>query len=209
MNNLHLILECLYFVSGAVIAAFAGIGLKQLSITKEASRLSAKRESFRLAAERCDYYLTHVIPLINLLHLAIKEHDIKFFEKTTVVVKGESVKVESQASRAEIEKVLLITKQSAAAFNAMESFATFFTSGVADETVGFDSVGHTFCHTTREFLPDLIVYTKDGEYYQSIIKLFFIWNSRIESQRIVKKREALTKRLEEINNQTIYPVGTK
>ena len=59
---LRSILEIGYFLAGIVIAFFAGLGLKQISLTKKIATTSAKREALRFAAERCEYYANTCVP---------------------------------------------------------------------------------------------------------------------------------------------------
>ncbi len=65
--------------------------------------------------------------------------------------------------------------------NSMEAFSVFFISRVAAEEIAFSSVGETFCKTAKQFLP-IIVLTGKGHSFSNLVKLFLIWNERIESR---------------------------
>src|SRR5947209_7279974 len=117
MNTSHLILEWSYFASGVVLAIIAGIGLRQLTVAKNVAKINAKRESFRLAAEQCTFYLKHVVDALNAVDTAIIEHEITFFQKSSVEVKGDKVKVHSTASNAEHRELLEILEPLVDAYN--------------------------------------------------------------------------------------------
>lgn len=90
----------------------------------------------------------------------------------------------------------------------MECFASFFTSKVADEEIAFRAIGKTYCDATKDLLPNLIIHSKKG-YFTNIIELFFLWNNRLKKQDLQKKQISLEKELLNIDNETIYPLGTK
>ncbi len=180
-----------------------------MTITKEATRLSAKREAFRLAAERCEYYLNHVIPALHTLDCAIKDKGITLLEKTKVKIEGNSIQTESSATNEDLDDLISIGVEIATAFNTLEGFAIFFTTGVADERVGFASVGHTFCNSVRKYTPILALLFDDGKHYQQIRQLFCLWNSRIDSIELSKAKENVEERLRKINERAIVPIGTE
>jgi hypothetical protein len=209
MSIAHLILKWLYYTAGVAIAIIAGIGLRQLTITKETARTNAKREAFKLAADQCNYYVNHIIPLQDALDHAITDKKLAFFQKSSVEIAGETVKLTSSATPDDLDGLKSIVAESTAAYNAMEAFSVFFASGVADEHVGFSAVGTTFCTTTRKYLPHIVLYRGDEKYFRNIFKLFFLWHSRIESQKLAKQRQQIDSELSKIQNKFIRPIGTE
>ncbi|HVP36711.1 MAG TPA: hypothetical protein VMT04_06905, partial [Terriglobales bacterium] len=93
MNHMRTLLEILYFLSGPLVALFVFLGLRQLKISKDSMRLSAKRESFRLAAERCTHYAEHIIPVINEYDRLLKEKGCEFMTKADIEVSNNDFKV--------------------------------------------------------------------------------------------------------------------
>jgi len=65
---LRSILELCYFVAGIVIAVFAGLGLRQFTLTKRIATTSAKREALKFAAERCQYFANRCVPAYSRVH---------------------------------------------------------------------------------------------------------------------------------------------
>ena len=103
IDKLKDILEIIYFLSGPVIAylAFRALGQineakKQVLEAKETRIINSKRDAYKIAAEKCEYYMTTIIPLINNLDRAVKENNITFFEKSAVVIDAEGVKVKPE-----------------------------------------------------------------------------------------------------------------
>jgi hypothetical protein len=205
MTCVHFILESLFFLSGIALAVIAGIGLQQLTIAKDIARTAAKRESLKLAADQCLHYVNHVIPDQDALHAAVQAKNIVFFTKSQVEVKGDAVKVHSTATLDEIQALKAISKEFLSVFNAMDAFATFFVSGLADEQIAFSTVGSSYCRTVRVYLASLIITPR---YFDNVLKLFFIWNDRIQSQRLQTERQQLEKKLAEVQNKFIKPIGT-
>lgn len=206
------ILELVYFASGPLTFIVACIALYQLKIARDSARLNAQRDSLRLAASQCDSYQRSIIPLHNSLGDAIKENGIVYFDKAEVDVEGETIRVRPNLTkdelREELNKVKKISGAWTEAFNAMEAFAVFFVSGVADENVAFSSVGKTYCCSVRKYLPHVVPMSEEGGYYRNTIKLFFMWNARFEKQKLLKNKEKLEQQLDRVRDRFIRPVGT-
>ncbi len=206
MTNLMLFLEAGYYLSTMVLLVVAIIGLKQLKISRENAKITATRESLKLANSQIHYYLTEIIKLQDLLFAEIDRLGIKLFDKAEVHIKDNSIKVNLKSAYKEREKIKDITCL-LDVFNAMESFSSFFTSGVADETTAFSSIGKTYCNTIKTLMPILIILAPGG--FTNIFKLFLLWNNRIEEQKLQDKKRNIENELSRIDNKIIYPLGTK
>src|SRR5690554_5656423 len=153
MDKLKDILEIIYFISGPVIAylAFRALGQineakKQVTETKESRIISSKREAYKIAADKCEYFMLTIIPLINNLDKSIKDNGVTFFDNSKVEITNGGIKVKPQfKDQQEIEKVFDLPNLEL--FNPLESFALFFTSGVAEEKVGYLTLGQTYCNS--------------------------------------------------------------
>ena len=206
MAVVHFILESLFFVSGIALTIVAGIGLRQLTIAKDIARTDAHRESLKLAADQCLHYMNYIIPAQDALDVAVKSKKIAFFAKSQAEVKDDTVKVTSTATGADKGALETIAKEFLAAFNPTEAFAVFFFAGVANERVAFSAVGTTYCNNVRIYLP-LLMILRPGA-FANTLKLFFLWNSRLESERLRTEREEIDNKLAKIQNKFIKPVGT-
>lgn len=216
MGQIRGLLELLYFASAPALVIVGLIGLRQLKISRDNARIDAKRRALALASEQCAYYLNYIIPLINRANQTIEAHDIKYFKMIEVEAKENGLHAKSAASRQAITKEvdrLFAAKevQNALldAYNALEGFAVYFTSGTADESVAFSAVGHTYCNSVQALLPDLYICTQDGQFLQNLMKLFYLWNDRIRAESLLCTREGVEKELAAIEMRTIPPIGTE
>jgi hypothetical protein len=122
-------------------------------------------------------------------------------------VEDESIRVKSAPASGDIEKMQELAVEFTSAYNCLETFSVFFVSRVADENVAFDCVGHTFCRTVRKYMPDLLLQSENGCYYKDILTLFLRWNSRLEIRKLAEDKRSIEKRLEELNDKPIRPIG--
>lgn len=195
--------------SDADLVIIAAIGLRQLTIARENAQMNAKRESFRLAAEQRAYYSHHVIPLLNKLDAAIRAKGITFFSNASVEVRGEEVKINSPMTPADAKALLTIAPELTEAYNALEAFGLYFTSGVADEQVAFSAVGTTYCYSVRKLLPDLVRMATDkkAKYMNHVLELFFLWNSRFEAETLQAEKRRIDAELSGVTGKFIRPIG--
>ncbi len=203
------IIETAYYLSGPALVVIAAIGLRQLKIAKDNARLTAKRESLTIAADRCDHFLKQIIPLVDAFDNALEQNSISFFEDAKVEVQGKRVRITAEWSESDMEKMDTLTDKYLPVYNSLEAFATFFTTGVADESVAFESVGHSYCDIVKEYLPDILPLSCDGRYYLNLLELYFLWNERVETIELRSQKRNIENRLKEINNRFIEPLGTK
>lgn len=214
MQTFKDILEIIYFVSGPIIAFFAFKALgqikeakKQVSETKESRIVSSKREAYKIAADKCDCFMATIIPLINNLDKAVRENEITFFEKSIVEISNDGIKVKPRfKDKEEIDKVFGLPNLEL--FNPLESFSLFFASGVADENIGYLTIGQTYCSSVRRFLPLIVMLSKD-KHFVNILYLFRIWNSRIEKEKLEKEKKRIDKELLENKDYSIKSIGTE
>ena len=207
METLRLILECLSLLCSAAITIAAFIGLRQLKISKETSRIASKRDAYKLAADQCTHYFTNIIPLVNKLDALVAERNIDLFKNANVEVVGKQIKSSYTLKDDYVAEFEIIAPELLNLLNAMEAFSVFFTSRLAAESVAFSSVGETFCHSTRELLPEIMLLNRK-QHYRNLIQLFLLWNERIESRKLLLDKAAIEARLLKLDNKTVDPLGT-
>lgn len=203
------LLETIYYLSSPVLVVIAGIGLWQLKIAKDNARTNAQRQAITLAAERCEHYLQRIIPLTDIYDEAIEKEGIKFFQNAKTEIDGKKVKIIAERTEIDDEKLNGLTNESLAVYNSLEAFATFFTSGAADEVFAFDSVGHSYVELVKDYLPDIILLNDNGKYFNNMLELFFLWNGRAEAMELLRNKESIEAKLKRVNNKFISPLGTK
>lgn len=205
MDNIKGILELFYFLSGPVIVFIALYGLKQLKISKDTNKLNAKRESFRLAGDQYAKFLEKIIPLVNELDKIVLEQNCKLMN-SKIEIKDNSIILDLDTSDLDIEKFRPLLEKALHIANLMEGIAIFFTTGVAAEEVAYRSIGKTYCHCVKDLMP-IILIGASSKHYENIIKLFFIWYNRIESEKLLIEKEKIGDRIKSLKNKKITPLG--
>lgn len=202
------ILEIIYFISGPVIAYFAIYVIRQIRVQREASQISARRESYRIAVEQCEIFSTVIYPKIEALEKNIEKKGLeKFLQESKVEISGHSISVIYNFDHSnDKQKIIEVSSELKSAINSLKSFALFFTSRVASEEIAFGSVGANFCSVIQKLWP-LIMTIATREEFESINELYIVWQNRIEMQQILVERELLNDRLKSIDNNRINPIG--
>lgn len=212
MQTIKEILEIIYFISGPIVAYFAFKALGQISEakkqvleTRESRIISSKREAYKIAADKCDYFMTTIIPLINNLDKAVKANGITFFEKSQIEITQDGIKVKPfYKDKEEVDKVFNLPNLEL--FNPLESFSLFFSSGVADEKIGYLTIGNTYCDTVKKYAP-LLVTLSEGKHFNNTLFLFKIWNARLEKENLEKEKKRIDKQLSENKSISIKTIG--
>lgn len=206
--------ENLNFISGPIIALFGLVAIFQLRISKKAMVMTSRRQAAELATEQIKIYVDKIIPLQNKLFISQVKNDFKDINVENIhnftyeeLKKNTSIE-NIKTKREEYFKTL---SQVGDLLNLMESFAIYFTKGIADEEIAFSSIGSTFCNSVKGLKFELCLIRTESELtgFENIVKLYQIWNPKIISYRI---NQELIKKKQELNNLTIGTVdilGTK
>lgn len=215
MQSLKDIMEIVYFLSGPVIACIAYRALaqiseakKQVAETKEGRILSAKRDSYKIAADKCEYFMSTITPLIDSLNDALEEDSVKPLDDTMVSFEDDYVKVKSDFDK-EIFSRIIFDYKGLHLFNLLESFSLFFTSGVAEDEIGFLTIGHSFCSPVKEYLPVIALLSSDGGHFQNVLNLYKIWNDRIEKDTLEQEKKKIENKLNQKKDIKINSIGTR
>lgn len=180
IEQIKLIFEIIYFLSGPIIIFIVILGFRQLKFTRENAEIASKRESYSLASEQCKYYLEKIIPLQNKLDKAIEKNKLNFDKlKLSINKRKIDIKYDRKIYLEEIKKVLSEVND---VMNHLESFSLFFTSKIAEEKIAFKILGVTFCSNLKILLPLILHFNKKQRDYISIMSLFFIWNERLRKK---------------------------
>jgi hypothetical protein len=208
MENLKIIIEIVNSISTVTLVIVAIIGLKQLTISKETRRISAKRDAFKLAAEQTVIFGEKIIPEIDILDKLIKDKKIDFFIKSTVSIEGDNISVNAYTENYSIEKMIEIAPNLGKILNSLEAFSIYFVSGVAAENVTFETCGDSFVRTVKKLMPFIISFNKEKNGYNNTLKLFRTWNSRFESEKLILEKEKIENKLKKTKTIRIKPIGT-
>lgn len=212
INN-RLSMEAIYFASGPLLVVIGIVGLFQLVIAKNDLAIRCRREAATLSASQICQYLSKIIPFNNLLDSKLKSYG--YPEYAGEVGKFTRDAISRILSKDELGKISDVGIKAAQefidAFNAMEAFAVFFTKGVADEEIAFSSVGLTFCASIKKWYPFICMVRSEGNlnYYDNIVKLYQIWDSRKKRLVLGNQVENIRKQLSDLKFNKINPIGFK
>jgi hypothetical protein len=202
------VLELLYYLSGIAIAVAAFWGLKQLTISKQIARENAKREAYKLAADECRYYAKEIVPLMAALRDSITSKNLRSFTNRTFTVANGEITTHNFDLTLLQRELPQISSEIVFYLNAMEAFAIFFVSGVASEEIGYRETGTAFCGGAQEFMPAIFMMRLRDIRFESIVRLFEIWNGRQHAEKIATQMKALEDAAKRVNKETIRPIGT-
>lgn len=90
--------------------------------------------------------------------------------------------------------------------NSLESFATYFISGVADEYVAFNTIGTTFLSNMDDII-QWVIDCRDKGYYKNLVSLYITWRNRSEAFLLRQKKEKLEERLSKIGDKKTFTIG--
>jgi hypothetical protein len=214
VSEIRPIFELLYFASGVGLLAVAFFALRQIRIAKTDIVVRSKREAASIAATQCERYYKEIIPLANKFDLLLTEKEIPAynsaigdFTREHLLEEGGPSFCAGYVKKGDREFAGKVVEM----LNALESFAVYFTEGIGDERIAFDSVGKTFCYTVAQYYPFIASVRRRGgdNYYNDVVKLFELWNARSTGSRLRGQLEEISAGLAFIEEKCINPLGTK
>jgi hypothetical protein len=208
LDTVKYFLELLYLASGPVLAFFAYKALDQIKTTKEIAKTNSKREAYKVTIDECRHYTNEIIPLVNKLDKLVDEHKIEYISKSQVIAGYDSFRVIPFCEDPNHnEKFDIIIEDACHLANKLEDFATFFTSGIADESLAYSSLAYTYCNTIKKYA-DLVT-NEPGEHHKdNVLKLFFIWNNRLEKEKLILDKAKIDAQIQINKDASIKPIGT-
>ena len=207
------ILENLYFLSGFILTITLVIGIIQISLTKKSLKTNSNRAAANLAANQIEIYCNKIIRLQN--NIFFKETEKKVpniklevgeFNKSYLIKKLGEATYENN-----IKERFPVTLYVLDVLNAMESFAIYFTKGVADEEIAYSSIGRTYCNTVEDLYFDIASYLSDDndKSFSNLIELYKLWKVRLKSEKLSAEKEQLLQELDKLKIEKIKPIGTE
>lgn len=209
------LIENLSLLSGPVLAILGFAAILQLRLTKKAIIISSQRQAAELASKQIEYYTNVIIPLQDELFeieesqklKRLKFIGLKNFTYEEIKSKIDNDKIVDEQNKISIVNVTKILR----IINAMESFSTYFTKGVADEEIAYSSIGRTFCHSVENYSFDISFMRpeKDKKAFDNLVFLYDIWQSRLNSEKIAKELIEKQQEFQNIQTKKVNILGGK
>jgi hypothetical protein len=206
------VLENLYYLSGILILISIAIGLFQLSIAKTTLNINSQREAAKLAVNQIDIYMTQIIPLQNKLYQTEKEKNISKIKLEIGDFNSEFLtsKMGKEEFIKSFRKRIPISSEVISVLNVMEAFSVYFVKGIADEEIGFSSIGTTFIHSVENLYFDIASYNYEKtESFQNLIKLYEIWSKKKQLINLQTDRNIILEKILKLNPSKLKSIGTK
>lgn len=184
------------------------IAKEQLIEQKKALKISSKRDSLKLTADQVSLYCNTIIPLQNIFEEKKTREHRELLNSFKIDFEDNAIKVTPPKQDVDFTTFIQISKELVAVANAMESFSTYFVSGVADEKIAYLSLGSTFCDTMNKMAPILIPLSNGGRRFSSVLDLYSIWGSRLNSENLLKQKTEIENKLKTHSDFSIKVVGT-
>jgi hypothetical protein len=186
-------LEVAYFISGIIVAIAAVAALYQIRVAKNTLKVQSEREGLALTANQCQYYLDKIMTLSNNVFDKRTEQNCKYFDIENWIVDTDGVEVTLEP-KIETTPNLEVCFQAGELLNALDGFAVYFTSGLADESVAYKTISSSYISLAERYMPLAMLANKNDGYYSNYIELYVVWKNR-------KKQEQLKLKISDLNKE--------
>jgi hypothetical protein len=200
-NGPHL-LEQLSWAANIILAFAAVLALlqlrlaaTQLKISRNDIQLRSRRESVAIALEQCERFAHEIVPRSNEIAKEMFSRKCKFPENvdpTFPLIPIESDPASAQILKTDPDLTIKIINY----LNELESFAMYFASDLADESMAFQPAAFTFCNSCEfyRFFIGSYRHPNKVKLYENLVKLYNIWKPRLK--RTVLEEQAKILELE-------------
>ncbi len=205
--------ELLFFIAGVGLFIISAYGLRQVRLLKEDMRTRSLRAAREKAIEATSYYLNEFVPQYNKVWTRWQKAGLGSYEGR-VDSDFDFDSLPSDVRERGLKRFKMFIGSNA--FNAMELVASYFTTGVADEEVGFHIIGRSYCGTVGSNYDVLaICHSTEGSakaksrFYMPIIELYRTWSARLSKDELTAARAELDKNIAAISEGSLEQIHQK
>lgn len=193
-------LEMLSFISGIVLAGAGVYALQQVRLMKQDMELTSERAAREKAIEYVSRYLSTYVPLAGLYTQELDTKKLTVYKGPC----GDFTLTSIPADALPLALKRFQLRSWLPSVNELHTIAAAFAYGVADDKIGFQAIGRTFCATVLTKY-DLLCIARGRDntcrHYQGIIDLYNLWAPRLSKAELVDLREQLDERLANLGQQ--------
>ncbi|PKH88263.1 hypothetical protein [Colwellia sp. Bg11-28] len=199
MQEFKSYLEIAYFISGIIVAIAAIAALYQIKVAKDTLKIQSQREALSLTANQCQYYSDKIIKLSNCVYDRREKLNCDYFEPENWKVDTDGLDIKLECK---IEKPvnLEVWAQASELLNALDGFAIFFVSGIADESVAYKAISSSYISISERYMSLAIKAKEHDGYYAAHLELYVLWKNRKKQEQLKLKVSDLNK---EINKNVV------
>jgi hypothetical protein len=195
--------EMLYFLAGIGLLVVACFGLRQLRLLKEDIRTRNVRAAREKAIDASNQYMKEFIPMYEDLCQKMKKAGLSSYEGPVSDFAFDALPAPMREKA--IQRAQIHTGSNA--INILEAIAAHFTSGIADETVGFRIFGRSYCATVASNYDTLSLFHSHAKvttpYYQNTVQLYRTWSARLSKEELKAARSELDKNIRSIAEERL------
>ena len=198
-------LEALFYVSGIIIAIFAGYSAQQIRLIKRDIFLRNQRAASEKAIEYCDRFLTS--RLHDQFTVACMDNNIPYRYDGQISDFSQSSIPDSYRDTW-LKRVALYNNW-LPVVNEMDVIASSLISGVADECLAFSIIGRSFCNAIESNYDVICMMRSDSilPHHQSIVNLYKLWRPRLTKEELQLDMAMLEDKIKNIPEKHIQPIG--
>lgn len=198
-------LEAIYFIASIFLLGGMLLTYLQVKLIKQDIRNRNTRASAEKAIDVCGRYFSDFVPLISI---NFEEKIAKEFGAYTGPIGDFTHTSLPNPLNANCLKRFGL-KSWLPAMNQLESISATFIAGVADECVGFQIIGRTFCSNieTNYDLISLSRREKAYPYWLNSVKLYQLWRPRLTKAEIDLAIREMEEKSSAIQDEKLTPIG--
>jgi hypothetical protein len=193
-------LELGYFIAGIVLAAAGLYGLQQIRLMKRDMAMRSQRAAREKAIEYVSRYFAEFVPLCNRFSREYMDQKLELYDGPV----GDFTIASIPAKYRERAFKRFRLASWLPALNELHTIAAAFAYGVAEEQLGFQAIGRTFCASVASMYDILCQARTDSacRYYEGIVDLFRLWGPRLSKSELAALREQVDRRLATLTDGT-------
>lgn len=155
----------------------------QLKIAREDVEIRYTREATKVTLDQCARWASRILPELNRLSDGLVKAGYTFPKDA-----NPSFTLARAKQDPHIQKIwgTQLRLEVLAALNEAESFAMYFTSGLADESIAFPPVAQGYCQLCQGLASFIGVHRPENsvQLYPNLVRLYEIWASRLEHEKL-------------------------
>ena len=161
-----------------------------------------RREACEKALEAATVYVREFIPNYNKYYLSLKQANLSLYTGSIGDFSVNSLTL-AEKQRA-LARMKLLPGAGLDALNSLDLIASTFVHGLADDNVGFRTIGRSFCGTVANNY-DIFALWRNA-HFDDTERLYQIWRKRISKEELEAARTKLDQDIAKIEEETLEQI---
>jgi len=206
ISSIRPIIEIIYFLASTSLLVGVGLAYRQLALIKADIKIKNQRSSAEKAIEACERYFCEYVQISKQSFIDRQAKNLNLYKGAI----GDFTTASVPADQIERSNKRYTLTSWLPALNRLEAIAAYFTTGVADECVGFSVIGRTYCSAV-ELNYDMIALSRRSgaiDYWENIVKLYLLWRPRLSKAELKLAKNEMEKKISSLQQSKVPPIGT-